>query len=91
MFEGEFTHEGDLCTFEVLVKRMKLSDPGLLPILEMVHDIDLKDDKFKRPETRGLESMVRAIAIAHASDPDRLARSASLFDDLYESFRQARP
>jgi len=90
MFEGEFTHEGDLCTFEVLVRRMGLRDEGLIPLQEMVHDIDLKDDKFKRPETRGLESIIRAIAMAHKPDLDRLARASALLDDLYESFRKAR-
>ncbi len=91
MFEGEFTHEGDLCTFEVLVKRLNLQDPGLVPIQEMVHDIDLKTDKFGRPETRGLEQIIRSIPAAHGPDPDRLARASALLDDLYESFRKPRP
>ena len=46
MYEAEFTHEGDRCTFEVLIERVGLSDPGLCPIAEIVHDIDLKDAKF---------------------------------------------
>ncbi|HVR85700.1 MAG TPA: chromate resistance protein ChrB domain-containing protein, partial [Planctomycetota bacterium] len=29
MFEGEFTHEGDKCTFEVLVDRFRLEDQAL--------------------------------------------------------------
>jgi hypothetical protein len=48
MFEGEITHEGDRCSFEVLLPRAGLSDPALQAIGEIVHDIDLKDGKFAR-------------------------------------------
>src|SRR5215831_14283304 len=51
MFEGEFTHKGDRCTFEVLQAHAGLSDPALSAIGEIVHDIDLKDDKYGRAET----------------------------------------
>jgi len=87
MFEAEFTHEGDHCTFEVLMARMGFDDPGLGPLAEIVHDIDLKDAKFRREETRGLEVLVDALRQRHDSDEDRLARSAGVFDDLYEYFR----
>src|SRR3712207_9391022 len=56
MYEGEFTHEGDRCTFEVLLARAGLDDPALAAIGEIVHDIDLKDAKFGRPEEIGRAS-----------------------------------
>jgi hypothetical protein len=91
MFEGEFTHEGDKCSFEVLVERMDLKDQALRPLAEIVHDIDLKDEKYRRPETRGIESVIRSIAHAHASDPDRVARASAVLDDLYEYLKRGRP
>src|SRR6266550_4055459 len=48
MFEAEYTHEGDRCTFETLVARFGLTDAGLAVIGELVHDIDCKDGKFGR-------------------------------------------
>ena len=54
MFEGEYTHEGEDCTFEVLVRRFALGDPALTPIAEVVHDLDCKDEKFGRDETVGV-------------------------------------
>ena len=48
MFKAEFTHEGDKCSFEVLLERIGLNDPALVSIAEIVHDIDLKDSKFGR-------------------------------------------
>ncbi len=83
MFEAEFTHEGELCTFEVLVQRFGLGDPGLRAIAEIVHDIDVKDAKYGREEAAGIGQLVSGIAAAHAGDEARLARGAALFDDLY--------
>jgi len=83
MFEGEFTHEGELCTFEVLLRRLALDDPRLTAIAEVVHDIDLKDSKFQRPETPGVDLMVQGIAARHAEDLPRIDEGATLFDALY--------
>jgi hypothetical protein len=88
MYEAEFTHEGDRCTFEVLIERVGLSDPGLGPIAEIVHDIDLKDAKFAREETPGIERLIAGIAMAHKQDEARLERGCALFDDLYEYYRR---
>jgi hypothetical protein len=88
MFNGEFTHEGDLCTFEVLLARFKLGDPALRAIAEIIHDIDLKETKFGRPETAGFERLVAGIAVGHREDEDRLARGGAVLDDLHEAFRR---
>ena len=88
MYEAEFTHEGDRCTFEVLIERAGLSDPGLGPIAEIVHDIDLKDAKFAREETLGIERLIAGIAMSHKQDEARLERGCALFDDLYEYYRK---
>lgn len=92
MFEGEFTHEGDRCTFEVLVERLGLDDPALRVVAEIVHDVHLKDEKFGRLERVGVERLILGLTSAHARDEDRLARGGALFDDLYQAFRtQAGP
>ena len=88
MFEAEFTHEGDRCTLEVLIERTGIHDPGLSPIAEIVHDIDLKDSKFGRQDTPGIERLIAGIAMAHKDDENRLARGAAVFDDLYEYFKR---
>src|ERR671930_1868166 len=76
MFEAEFTHEGDLCTFEVLVARLGLDDRALVPIAQIVHDIDLKDSKFDRPETAGIDRLIAGIAMGHRDDESRLERGS---------------
>ena len=91
MFDGEYTHKGELCTFEVLLRSFELTDPALRPIAEMIHDIDLKVDAYGRPETAGFEQLVNAIAMAHREDETRLARASAVLDDLYELYKRKRP
>jgi len=88
MFEAEFTHEGDLCTFEVLVRRFRRDEPALRHLAEIVHDIDLKDSKFSRPEAPGLEHLLSGIAMRHAEDVARIDDGSAVFEGLYEYFRR---
>ncbi len=83
MFEAEFTHEGDGCTFEILLQRFGLGAPGLRHLAEIVHDVDMKDGKYGRKEAAGIGQVVAGIAAAHAEDEVRLQRGAALFDDLF--------
>ena len=87
MFEGEYTHEGDRRTFEVLQQRAGLDDAALAAIGEIIHDIDLKDGKYGREETAGIRTVMSGIAAAHRDDEERLARGGAVFDDLYEYFK----
>jgi hypothetical protein len=83
MFAGEYTHEGGRCTFETLLARFALADPALVAISEIVHDIDLKDDRFARKETAGVESVLRGIALGTEGDEARVERGRLVFDGLY--------
>jgi hypothetical protein len=90
MFEAEFTHEGDLCTFEVLIERTHLNDPALRQIAEIIHNIDLRDEKYRREDTAGIEAVINGICMAHKEDDARLSRGKALFDDLHEYFTRKR-
>jgi len=92
MFEGDYTHEGDRCTFETLLQRFGLeTDDALRTIGEMVHDLDNKDGKFGRAETPGFERLIAGIVKRHARDEARIERGAELLNDLYESMRPSPP
>jgi hypothetical protein len=90
MYEAEFTHEGDRCTFEVLLEKTGFKDNALKPIAEIIHDIDLKDGKFAREETSGIDRLILGIAMRHKDDEARLDRASAMFDDLYEYFQRKR-
>jgi hypothetical protein len=89
MVPGDFTHEGDRCTFETLVARAGIADPAVSQIAELVHDIDLKDGKFGRSDAPGIQRLLLGLALSHPKDEDRLTRGFALFDDLYRSFSSA--
>jgi hypothetical protein len=82
MYQGEYTHDGDQCTFETLLARFELRDPALAAIAEIVHDIDCKDEKFSRPEAAGVELVLRGLVSAEADDARRIERGAAIFDGL---------
>ncbi len=86
MFEGEFTHIGDRCTFEVLIGHTGLADAALTAIGEIIHDIDLKDGKYGRAEAAGVRSLIAGIAASSSDDEERIARGTVLLDDLYRAF-----
>jgi hypothetical protein len=88
MFDAEFTHEGDLCTFEMLLRRFDLRDPALIALGEVIHDVDLKESKFARPETPGVDHLVMGIAWTNADDEARLTEGATLFDALYGYYKR---
>jgi hypothetical protein len=85
MPEGEFTHEGDLCSFEVLCSRFALVAPGLRRIAEVVHDLDVKDARYGRPETEGVRVLIQGLVAKHASDVARIEAASPLFDALMAS------
>jgi hypothetical protein len=90
MFQAEFTHEGDKCTFEVMLERIGLKDAALRAIAEIVHDIDLKDDKYGREQAAGIAHVIAGVCMTQQDDMARIERSTSLFDDTYEYFRRKR-
>jgi len=88
MAGAEFTHEDDSCTFEVLLEQFRLRDSALKCIGEMVHDLDLGDGRYVRPETSGLGRMIVGIALTTVDDGARIAQGTTVLDGLYRSFRK---
>jgi hypothetical protein len=82
---GRFTHAGDLCTFEVLMKSFSLKDKTLRKIAEIVHELDLKDDKFRSSETKGIEDILFGIKKTEKDDHEALEKGMSIFEMLYIS------
>ena len=84
MFGAEFTHHGEDCTFETMLKRFGLSEnKGLREIAEIVHDIDLKDDKFHRLETAGLNAIIDGLSRVLRDDRKLLQQTGVVFDGLH--------
>lgn len=87
MFGAEFTHHGEDCTFETLLKRFGLTDiRALREVAEIVHDIDLKDDKFNRLEAAGLRAIIDGLSETLRDDRKLLQQSGVIFDGLFTLF-----
>jgi hypothetical protein len=82
---GRFTHLEDLCTFEVLMKSFALKDKTLRKIAEIVHELDLKDDKFKTSEAKGIEDILSGIRKTVKDDSESLIKGMAIFEMLYVS------
>src|SRR3546814_18410061 len=75
MADAEFTHEGDRCSFETLVFLTGLeTDPALRALGEIVHDLDIADARFERPETPGVSALIAGICAGTDDDEERIAR-----------------
>ncbi|MGE0666057.1 MAG: chromate resistance protein ChrB domain-containing protein [Sphingomonadales bacterium] len=92
MADAEFTHEGDRCSFETLLVRAGLDgDPGLVAIGEIIHDLDIGDGKFGRPETPGLGAMVSGVCASSDDDLQRIASAGDALDGFYAHFTRQDP
>lgn len=86
MFDVEFSHHGEHCTFETLCDVFPLTDPAIRRIAAIVHDLDLKDGRFGAPEAGTLGAIVEGLQLAHGDDATLLEAGIALFESLYRSF-----
>src|SRR6266513_502409 len=88
MLDAEFSHHGEDCTFETLLKRFRIQDKAAHKIGEMIHDADLDDDKFQRTECIGIDRALKGWAREGISDKEILRRGLQCFDGLYAFLRR---
>ena len=89
MFGAGFGHEADRCTFETLQARFDMHEPAVARLGEIVHDLDLKDNRFGSPEAATLGAAIEGLQLACAADGILLEQGMTLFEALYRSFAQA--
>jgi hypothetical protein len=78
---ADLSHHDGECTFEVIMRRYKLVDPGLAGIAQIVHEADVGDERYDAPEAPGLAAVILGLASA-GDDEHTLAASAPIFDGL---------
>jgi hypothetical protein len=83
MAHGHFGHVGNLCTFETMVEAFGLDQPGLQAIAEIVHEIDLRDGRYARPETSGVDAILKGWSLAGLPDDKLESRGIVLFEGLF--------
>jgi hypothetical protein len=88
MADVEFSHHGEDCTFETLMKRFGIADKAVEKIAEMVHDADLEDGKFQRSECIGINAVLSGWARTKISDAELLAKGMECFEGLYQKLQR---
>ena len=83
---ARLSHRGEDCSFETFLKEYELEDPVLREIAEIVHDADLMDEKFGRPESEGLDAIVRGMQLALPDDQTLTSHTNALYEGLYVYF-----
>jgi len=85
MFGVKFSHEGNFCTFETLMRRFGIRDAAIERIGQIVHDIDLKEERYDLPETVAVGRVVEGLRQVHHDDQRLLDQGMELFEALYRS------
>ena len=80
---AEFGHQGNLCSFETMMLRFGLEQPGINAIAQIVHELDLRDGQYISPEATGVETILRGWLLAGLTDMELESLGIKLFDGLY--------
>ena len=80
---ARLSHYGDACSFETFLAEYGLEDPVLAEISEIVHDADLMDEKYGRPESDGLDAIIRGMQLVLPDDLALTHHTDAIFDGLY--------
>jgi hypothetical protein len=79
MYEGEFSHSGEDCTFEVLARRFRVRGESVAWLARVVHDVDLREERYREPEAAGVAALVEGLRARHRDDHELLEAGIELF------------
>lgn len=91
MAGGAFTHAGDLCAFETMIRAFALDDPALRVLAAIVHTIDLRDGQAAHPETAGIARVLEGWLQLDVADAERERWGIALFEGLYGGLQAGAP
>ena len=79
----ELGHHEGRCSFESIILKYGLKEPGLLRLARIVHSADVSEDIDKDPLARGLEAIASGFSLRFPEDNENLAHQFDLYDALY--------
>ncbi len=79
----ELGHVEGRCSFESIIAKYGLKEPGLLRLAKIVHAADIDKDIDTDPIARGLEAMASGFSLRYPEDNDNLAHQFDMYDALY--------
>lgn len=80
----ELGHDSEgRCSFESIIRKYELKEPGLLRLAKIVHAADVSADIDTDPIARGLEAMASGYSLRFPEDTENLAHQFEVYDALY--------
>ena len=80
----ELGHVDGRCSFESIMAKYKLTDPGLQRLAKIVHGADVSADIKITPESAGLQAIAQGFALAHGeNDHEKIRLETPMYDALY--------
>jgi hypothetical protein len=80
----ELGHDQDgRCSFESILAKYGLKEPGLLRLAQIVHAADVSADIDRDPIARGLEAIASGFSLRFPEDAENLAHQFDVYDALY--------
>ena len=79
----ELGHHEGRCSFEAIIQKFGLTDPGLLRLSQIVHSADVAADIDNDPISRGLEAIASGFSLRYPYDEENLAIQFEVYDALY--------
>jgi len=79
----ELGHHEGRCSFESIILKYGLKEPGLLRLAKIIHGADVAEDLDKEPLARGLEAIASGFSLRFPEDEENLAHQFDVYDALY--------
>jgi hypothetical protein len=79
----ELGHHEGRCSFETIILKYGLKEPGLLRLAKIVHAADVADDIHTDPIAPGLEAIAVGYSLRFPDDLENLERQFDVYDALY--------
>lgn len=79
---ADFDHEGDLCTFDVMIRRYGLTDKALLRLAGIVNAADTRR-LDKDPLAAGFEAIAVGYGLRFPDDQENLEKQFEVYDAVY--------
>jgi hypothetical protein len=79
----ELGHRDGRCSFESIILKYDLKDPGLLRLAKIVHAADVSEDIDSDPIARGLEAIASGYSLRFPDDLENLEGQFEVYDALY--------
>jgi hypothetical protein len=79
----ELGHHDGRCSFESIMLKYELKEPGLVRLAKIVHAADVSADIDTDPIARGLEAIASGYSLRYPEDEDNLAHQFEVYDALY--------